>query len=139
VRGSLRAGVRVDRRGITQCYAFGWRRRVRWDQIVNVDLRPNGATIQTTRGPIELDPKLNDWMKIAAQCIEALGQTMPRSLDTAAVVELPPQEVAQWLGLHPDQTMTCVSTYHQLYGVYNTLGVLGCCVLGCWSSTPSAC
>jgi hypothetical protein len=114
IRGSTRAGVWVDRYGLRECYPFGWRRCVRWDQILGVDLRQDGATVQTARGPIELDSKLGDWMVIAAQCLEAVGSRLPRSLDAEAVVQLPAREVEAWLGVEPGQTLTGVSRFRNL-------------------------
>jgi hypothetical protein len=124
-RGPQRTGIAVDQHGLRECYRWRWGRRVRWDQIRSVALRPDGATVQTARGPIELDDRLDDWQAIAGRCFQALGSEMPPSLDREDTVEVPAGEVVQWLGVADDEILSCVSNYHQRFHGYVRLAFIG--------------
>lgn len=112
LRGRLRAGVRSDARGLRECYPLGLGRRLDWDALVGVDLREDGATVHGPGRDIELAPPLADWLLLATQCARAAGVVD----GGAAVLELPPGEVATWLHLPADGELVCRSRHHRLHG-----------------------
>jgi hypothetical protein len=124
LRGSLCAGVRIDSRGLRVCYPLGFGRRYGWDEIEDVLVDDNGASVLTSGGQVPLSGELSDWMHLVGQCQRALGRTVTRELDRDAVVDLPPEEVARWLGVADDGALTCASPHHRHMPLYVALVVV---------------
>jgi hypothetical protein len=117
-RNSLCAGFRVEERGLRACYPLGFGRLYRWDEMEGVVIDEDGATIRTSRGSVRLRGDLSDWLRVAGLCQRALGQTVSRELDHDAVVDLPAEEVASWLGVSLDGSLRCTSLYHRRFYAY---------------------
>jgi len=98
VRGSARAGITTDDEGLTEWYPLFFRRRVRWADITEAQVREHGATLHHPRYQVALAPPLADWAQIAARAQRHLGQSPTVESHEDDVLALPPQEVAAYAG-----------------------------------------
>jgi hypothetical protein len=114
LRGTACAGVRVDARGVRVCYPFGFGRRCRWDRIEDAVVDANGATFRTGRGEVRVVGELCDWRHLARQCERALGRGAEDDHERDATADVPRDEVARWLGVEANGTLTCTSAHHRL-------------------------
>jgi len=110
-RNSWCAGLRLDARGLRACYPLGFGWLYRWDELQDVEIDQMGATVRTRRGDVRLHGNLSDWVHLAGQCRRSLG--LPANPDPVpdAAPDLPPAEVARWLGVDIDGTLLCRVDY----------------------------
>ncbi|MBI5831655.1 MAG: hypothetical protein HZB16_04995 [Armatimonadetes bacterium] len=112
IRGSLRAGIRADDEGLTECYPLGFRRRVLWADFTSAEVTDHRAVLHHPRGKVVLEPPLADWSRLAERAQRHLGASAPRLADDD-VVALPPEEVALWLGIRHEGALVCTSGFHR--------------------------
>ena len=106
-RGCWRRGINTDDEGLIERFPFWRRRELRWDEITAVDLTDDEATLHHAGGSVHLAPPLGNWALIATMARRHLG--VEADHDVELVVDLPPAQVASWLGIEPGETLTCHS------------------------------
>ncbi|MBI5835157.1 MAG: hypothetical protein HZB16_22865 [Armatimonadetes bacterium] len=94
-----RAGLAVDSAGFSERWPLGWRRRTRWDRVVDVELGDKTAVLVTQDRRLALHGWLIEWRDAALLCQRWLARTSGLDPDAADLDH--PETVAQWLDLAP--------------------------------------
>ena len=99
-RRARRLGIRLDRHGLLE---FRWGhlpRRIRWEDILDVELRPDGATLRTTGDDLLIDAQTWNWRRLTDRVVERLGLARPAELDAP---QMSPRPLGP--GPRPDRTI----------------------------------
>ncbi len=138
---SRRVAITADAKGCTEWLWLGWR-RTRWDEVSGVEVSDDSARIVTARGTVEFGPGLNNWLELAESARAAAGLPAAGELPDDTM-RIPPEEVAGWLGIEPDEALECRSDHLErqmglLRGfLLAEAGVMAALTLYHWSVFPS--
>ncbi|MBI5831656.1 MAG: hypothetical protein HZB16_05000 [Armatimonadetes bacterium] len=106
-RGNWRRGINTDEDGLIERFAFRRRHELRWDEITAVDMTDDEALLHYAGGTVRLAPPLGNWALIATLARRHLGLETDETAE--AVIHLPSEQVAEWLGLAPGAVLPCRS------------------------------
>jgi hypothetical protein len=102
--GGWDLGWRVTEAGLQQVWWLRRARTVPWRRIQAVRWAGDHADLILDDGTITLDRRWQGWAELAATVEQRLAH-LPEA--SAPDIDLPPEQVAEWLGLAPGEVLVC--------------------------------
>jgi hypothetical protein len=123
--GGLTLAWRLTDEGLEQVRYLRPPRRIAWDEIRAVRLRPDYLELTTDQGVVVIGEETPRWVELADGIEQRLGHLAP----PPAADQVSPAEVAEWLGLAEGETLIC-NTPRFVAGWL--VGAAFYAALGCW-------